>query len=115
MKPLAATSLRFLLYLILVAPLLLFIVYAFSTRWFFPQPFPLEWTTETFRRALQDTRTLSSLAQGLGIAILVSILSVLLALPADAYWDCAGSMDGSWYGCSFFCPRSSLHWRSAWD
>lgn len=82
MKHLAASSLRFLLYLILVAPLLLFIAYTFSTRWFFPQPFPLEWTTETFRRALQDARTLSSLAQGLWIALLVSILSVLLALPA---------------------------------
>ena len=82
MKRIAAYSLRFLLYVILVAPLLLFIAYAFSTRWFFPQPIPLEWTTDTFQRALHDARTLAGMAQGLWIALLVSILSLILALPA---------------------------------
>jgi putative spermidine/putrescine transport system permease protein len=81
-KPIASYSLRFLLYLILVAPLLLFIAYAFSTRWFFPQPFPLEWTTDAFQRVLYDLRTFAALAQGLWIAFLVSTFSLILALPA---------------------------------
>ncbi len=73
---------RFLLYLILIAPLLLFAAYAFSTRWFFPQPFPIEWTVGTFQRVVHDSQTLSSMVQGVGIAFLVSVLSLLLALPA---------------------------------
>jgi len=82
MKPLFAYSLRFLLYLILVAPLLLFITYAFSTRWFFPAPFPSEWTASTFQRAINDSRTFSSISQGLIISILVSAFSLLLGFPA---------------------------------
>ncbi len=82
MKRITAYSLRVVLYFILIAPLLLFVAYAFSTRWFFPQPFPVEWTMTTFQRAMNDSRTLSSMTQGLWIASLVSILSLLLALPA---------------------------------
>jgi len=82
MKRIASYALRVILYIILVAPLLLFIAYAFSTRWFFPQPFPTEWTLTTFQRAMDDARTLSSMAQGIWIAILVSLLSLILALPA---------------------------------
>ena len=82
MKRITAYPLRAVLYLILIAPLLLFAAYAFSTRWFFPQPFPVEWTTVTFQRAIHDSRTLSSMAEGIWIAILVSVLSLMLALPA---------------------------------
>ncbi|GAB4467188.1 MAG: ABC transporter permease subunit [Anaerolineales bacterium] len=74
--------LRLPLYLLLAAPLLLFAAYAFSTRWFFPQPFPAEWTLAAFQRALNDSKTLVSMAQGLGIALAVSLLSLLLGLPA---------------------------------
>jgi len=81
MKRIASYALRMILYFILVAPLLLFIAYAFSTRWFFPQPFPIEWTLTTFQRAIDDSRTLSSMAQGIWIAVLVSLLSLILALP----------------------------------
>ncbi|MBI5823398.1 MAG: ABC transporter permease subunit [Chloroflexi bacterium] len=82
MKRIITPLFRFTLYLVLIAPLLLFAAYAFSTRWFFPQPFPAEWTTTTFQRAIHDSRTLSSMAQGLWIALLVSVLSLILALPA---------------------------------
>ncbi len=82
MKRLFTYSLRSVLYIILIAPLLLFAAYAFSTRWFFPQPFPVEWTFSTFQRALHDTRTLTSMAQGIWIALVVSILSLMLGFPA---------------------------------
>ncbi|MBI3163543.1 MAG: hypothetical protein HYZ24_02590, partial [Chloroflexi bacterium] len=82
MKRVTAYSLRAVLYFILIAPLLLFTAYAFSTRWFFPQPFPTEWALTTFQRAIDDSRTLSSMAQGIWIATLVSLLSLMLALPA---------------------------------
>lgn len=82
MKRITTLFVRFAIYLVLVAPLLLFIAYAFSTRWFFPQPFPTEWTTTTFERALQDSKTLSSLTQGLWIAALTSLFSLILGLSA---------------------------------
>jgi putative spermidine/putrescine transport system permease protein len=74
--------LRFALYFILAAPLALFIVYAFSTRWFFPQPLPVEWTTAAFIRTLNDPRVFSGLRDGLGIAFIVSLLSLALGFPA---------------------------------
>ena len=82
MKKLAAVLLRVLLYFIIIAPLLLFIAYGFSTRWFFPATFPTEWTTSTFERALNDSRTLTGMREGLVIAITVSLLSLILAFPA---------------------------------
>jgi len=82
MRTILAYSLRFILYLILIAPILLFITYAFSTRWFFPQTFPVEWTASTVQRAIQDSRTFSSITQGLMISMLVSIFSLLLGFPA---------------------------------
>lgn len=83
MKKFLSYFLRFILYLILIAPLLLFIAYGFSARWFFPVPFPTEWTTSTFDRALNDSRTLTGLRDGLTIAVIVSLLSLLLAFPAS--------------------------------
>ena len=76
------TILRFALYFVLAAPLVLFIVYAFSTRWFFPQPLPAEWTTVVFMRTLNDPRVLSGLRDSLGIALVVSLLSLALGFPA---------------------------------
>lgn len=73
---------RFFLYLLLIAPLLLFAAYAFSTRWFFPQPLPTEWTTTTFGRVTSDMRTFSGIAQGLLIAVMASGLSLILGFPA---------------------------------
>ena len=73
---------RALLYLILVAPLALFIVYSFTEGWFFPAPFPSEWTTTTFQRAMDDPRTLDGMWQGFVIAVIVSLLSLILAFPA---------------------------------
>ncbi len=82
MKRLSSGVVRVGLYLVLIAPLLLFIAYAFSTRWFFPEPFPIEWTTTTFQRALNDSKTFSSVTQGLWIAVLVSIFSLIIGFPA---------------------------------
>jgi len=73
---------RALLYLVLVAPLALFIVYSFTEGWFFPAPFPSEWTTTTFQRAIDDPRTLGGMWQGFVIAVIVSLLSLILAFPA---------------------------------
>jgi putative spermidine/putrescine transport system permease protein len=74
--------LRVVLYLILAAPLTLFILYAFSMRWFFPQPFPIEWTTSAFVRAINDPRLFTGLRDSLDIAFIVSLLSLVIGFPA---------------------------------
>jgi putative spermidine/putrescine transport system permease protein len=82
MSRLASRALRFVLYFLLAAPLVLFVVYAFSTRWFFPQPFPAEWTTEAFLRSINDPRLLTGLRDSLMIAFVVSVLSLIVGFPA---------------------------------
>jgi putative spermidine/putrescine transport system permease protein len=82
MKKLPALTIRFVLYAVLIAPLLLFVIYAFSQRWFYPQPFPTEWSTTGFERLLSSSRTYQSLITSLGIASAVSLLSLAVALPA---------------------------------
>ena len=74
--------LRVMMFLALAAPLVIFILYAFSTRWFFPQPFPTEWTASAFVRTLQNARVRNGLRDSLGIAIIVSLLSLIFGLPA---------------------------------
>lgn len=81
-KRLLPYILRIPLYLALLTPLLIFIAYGFSTRWFFPAPFPSEWSTATYVRAMNDARTLTGMHAGLLIAVIVSLLSLALAFPA---------------------------------
>ncbi len=82
MKKTMATLLRFLLFFVLAAPLVLFFMYAFSTRWFYPQVFPNEWTSSAFIRTLSDIRVRNGLRDSLGIAVIVSLLSLVFGLPA---------------------------------
>lgn len=82
MSRLPGRALRFVLYFLLAAPLVLFGVYAFSTRWFFPQPFPAEWTAEPFTRVINDPRLLTGLRDSLIIALIVSLLSLIVGFPA---------------------------------
>ncbi|MEL7589948.1 MAG: ABC transporter permease subunit [Anaerolineaceae bacterium] len=73
---------RILLYGILIAPLVLFILYAFSERWFFPELLPSQWTTRIFNRIINDPRTFSGILESIGIALVVSLLSLLIGFPA---------------------------------
>jgi len=77
-----STLLRVSMFLVLAGPLVLFLLYAFSTRWFFPQPFPTEWTADAFMRTLGDSRVRLGLRDGLAIAAIVSLLALIFGLPA---------------------------------
>jgi putative spermidine/putrescine transport system permease protein len=82
MKRLAPYVFRFGLYSVLIAPVALFVLYAFSSRWFFPQPFPTDWDAAAFLRMAGDKGTFSSLWGSINIALIVSLLSLVFGFPA---------------------------------
>jgi len=79
-----ATSvvLRSLFAALLVGPVLALVLYAFSTRWFFPQLLPAEWTAEPLLRQLGSPRTREALGASLLTAGVTTVLALLLGLPA---------------------------------
>jgi putative spermidine/putrescine transport system permease protein len=66
----------------MIFPLLIFGIFAFSRRWFYPQPFPVEWSVETFSRVLNDPRSIKAILDSIWIAIIVSMLSLIISYPA---------------------------------
>ncbi len=66
----------------LLAPLGVFALSALSLRWFYPQPFPTEWTITTLQRTLSDPRVIAGARDGLTIAIAVTALSLAIGYPA---------------------------------
>ena len=110
MKTNPANALRFLLYAVLIAPLLLFGVYAFSERWFFPDLFPATWTTAPISRLLAEPRTTGGLLASLGIAAIVSLLSLVIGFPAARALGLRLFGAGSWPGWSFSCRPWCRRW-----
>lgn len=66
----------------LLAPLGVFALSALSLRWFYPQPFPTEWTAVTLQRALADPRVGAGIRDGLTIAVAVTALALIIGYPA---------------------------------
>lgn len=73
---------RLALYTVLAAPVGVFLLYAFSASWFFPQPWPTQWTVAPVMRVLNDPRVVLGLRDGLLIATLVSLLALVIGYPA---------------------------------
>ncbi len=74
--------LRATFYVLLVGPVLTLVLYAFSTRWFFPQLLPAEWTAEPLLRQLGSPQTQEALGASLLTAGVTTALALLLGLPA---------------------------------
>ncbi len=75
-------ALRMLFYFFLIAPMLIFVLHAFSQRWFYPQVLPAEWTIEPFLQRATNPKTLVALWESTQIALLVTGVSLLIAYPA---------------------------------
>lgn len=67
---------------LLVGPIAALALYALSTRWFFPQVLPAEWTLAPLLRQLGDPRTQEAVGASLVTAGATTALALLLALPA---------------------------------
>lgn len=66
----------------LFAPVGVFMLYGFSTRYFYPDLLPDAWTAQPLLRQLRNPRTLTALRLSTEIAVLVSALSLLVGYPA---------------------------------
>ncbi|WP_097655000.1 ABC transporter permease [Candidatus Chloroploca asiatica] len=71
-----------LLYLLLLGPVVGLVLYAGSTRWFFPDLLPVTWTFETFWRQLSNARTQQAIGTSLLLGGVVTLLALVIALPA---------------------------------
>ncbi len=71
-----------LLYTLLLLPIGLLLLHAFSTRWFYPQLVPTTWTAEPFLRHLQSPTTRAALGASVQVALAASVLSLLVGYPA---------------------------------
>lgn len=66
-----------------VIPLLLLVMRSFAQRWFWPTLLPSAWSLRAWQYAFSPTaEILPALATSLSIALLVTLLAVLVALPA---------------------------------
>jgi putative spermidine/putrescine transport system permease protein len=71
------------LFLAAAAPFAAFILNAFSFRWFYPQLLPAEWSLRAWARiAAPRFGLFPALANSLGIALFVTLVSLVLGLPA---------------------------------
>lgn len=77
-----ATVARFVLYFLFLAPIAIFLLHAFSMRWFYPHVLPQEWTIEPFMRQVSNPKTQQALWKSTQVALLVSGLSLLVGYPA---------------------------------
>ncbi len=70
------------LLLLLLAPVGIFFLYAFSRRWFYPALLPSEWTLQPLLSQLTQPRTRTALLNSTLVALIVSLLSLIVAYPA---------------------------------
>ncbi len=68
---------------VLLVPLISLGIWAFSQRWLFPALLPTEWGLRAWRYALAPgTRVTEAFTNSLAVALVVTVLSTLIALPA---------------------------------
>jgi putative spermidine/putrescine transport system permease protein len=67
---------------LLIAPVAALGLAAFSTRWFFPQLLPAEWTLEPFVRQIGSAQTQAALVSSLLTAGATTALALALGIPA---------------------------------
>lgn len=71
-----------LLVIALLAPVGVFVLYAFSQRYFYPQLVPGEWTLAVFMRQLAAPQVRTAFRTSLSLALIVSTLSLVIGYPA---------------------------------
>jgi putative spermidine/putrescine transport system permease protein len=72
-----------LVIVVLFLPFLPLVIWSFAQGWFFPQLIPDQWTLQHWSQLMSPTsRVIEGLLQSLAIALVITILSLLVGLPA---------------------------------
>ncbi|NJN57741.1 MAG: ABC transporter permease [Leptolyngbyaceae cyanobacterium SL_5_9] len=72
-----------LVIVVLFLPFLPLVIWSFAQGWFFPQLIPNQWTLQHWLQLVSPTsRVIEGLLQSLAIALITTILSLLVGLPA---------------------------------
>lgn len=72
-----------LVIVVLFLPFLPLLIWSFAQGWFFPQFIPEQWTLQHWSQLLLPTsRVMAGLLQSLAIALITTILSLLVGIPA---------------------------------
>lgn len=83
------------------APIIPQFIWSFAARWFFPALLPADWTLDSWAYLLTDSsRVGEGLFNSLVIAIIVSVLAVVIGLPAAraiALFDFKGKALVEWF------------------
>jgi putative spermidine/putrescine transport system permease protein len=92
------------LYAVLVVPIGILVLHAFTTRWFYPQLLPQEWSLEPFWRQLTLPENRMALGTGVQVALATSLLSLLIAYPAARVLATRDFAGRGWVTILFFIP-----------
>ena len=95
---------KFLIWMPLLAPLLTLGLFALSKGWFYPEPFPDQWTSQAFSRLLSDSRTLKAILDSLLLAFVVSLLSLIIGYPAAREIGTRDFLGKKWVWLAIFLP-----------
>jgi len=83
-----------------LAPIIPQFIWSFAFRWFFPNLLPSEWSLEPWQYVFSDSsRVGEGLVNSLVIALIVSVLSIIVGLPAAraiAFYDFKGKVIVEW-------------------
>lgn len=92
------------LYSLLLLPIGVLLLHAFTTRWFYPQLMPQEWSFEPFLRQLTLPGNQEALTTSIQVAVATSVVSLLIAYPAARTLGTREFAGRKWVSLLLFIP-----------
>jgi ABC-type spermidine/putrescine transport system permease subunit II len=92
------------LYGLLLLPIGVLILHAFTTRWFYPQLVPQEWSLDPLLRQLTLPGNQEALITSIQVAISTSVVSLFIAYPAARTLGTRDFAGRTWVSLLFFIP-----------
>lgn len=92
------------LYGLLLLPIGVLVLHAFTTRWFYPQLVPQAWSFDPFWRQLTLPGNREALITSVQVAVATSAVSLLIAYPAARTLGTRDFAGRNWVSLLFFIP-----------
>jgi len=92
------------LYGLLLLPIGILFLHAFTARWFYPQLVPQEWSFDPFWRQLTLPGNQEALITSIQVAVATSLVSLCIAYPAARALGTRAFAGRNWVSLLFFIP-----------